>query len=482
MYKKPVLVIIPLVFIILFSLLFTPVTSTSFNISNTAKQTVQTFGNRHYMAPDCLWMPNGKLLVVLGNGTMHGSDGPTEQIIGTLSGGFGSSFTWSDTSEIYDGGGQSTGAELHLAPDGYTIICNIRDDPGSQDKCRYLTSTNNASSWTDHGYVQENKFQFMHMENRDNVIYALCFGINDPSTTRGNLSFWKNTNVHGAIGSWELVSWLEDYVTSSTNLKSMGESDFTFLSDTHIIAYSYCKSITDYDTTTWLLESNDAGVTWANEVNVYDKVKDFYDPDLDWLNEEQGILMLHGRQRDDNTDPDAPVFTITNDGGETWYNTTELDTHDGSKDTGYTGFDNYDNTGGFMVWYYGLPNGQNDIFGCWVKDNTEYSSIVNISFVDINNKQNNTYTAQQGRYFNWTRDNTTSRDGVLDVAGYEINIANASTGFITPFYNETVNSSTPNYSQNDTVASFYISNIEDESAGYGNHIYRVRPKYRKVTR
>jgi len=479
MYKKTLLLLTCITITMLISI---PASiSSTYNIQKSSNTTIQTFGVRHYMAPDCLWMPNGKLLVVMGNQTHHGGDGATEQKIGTCTG-FNTSFTWTDTSQVYDGGGQSTGAELHLAPDGYTIICNIRHKPGDQDKCRYLTSTNNASSWTDHGYVQEDKFQFMHMENRNNVIYALCYKLNDADTGRGNLSFWKNTNIHGAIGSWEIVAWLEDYVDSSTNHSSMGESDFTFLSDTHIIAYSYCKSIANYDTTTWLLESFDAGVTWEVEENVYSKVKDFYDPDLDWLNKDQNILMLHGRQRDDNTDPDAPVYLITDDGGNTWYNLTELATHDGSKDTGYTGFDLYPgkNNGGFIVWYYGEPNGQNDIFGCWVEDKTDYNDIEDdIEWVNISNKCNNSFLTGSSRYFNWTKANISS-SAIICVNHYEINIAD-NKEFVTPFYNVSVNLSTPNYSESATEASYYINDIKTVGGSYGSHYYRVRPRYRKVT-
>jgi photosystem II stability/assembly factor-like uncharacterized protein len=171
--------------------------------------------------------------------------------------------------------------------------------------------------------------------------------------TKANLpvSFWKSTD-NGR--TWQSVcDALED--------RTINEWDVLALTDDDFIAVAR-----HYPTNgkTYFFETTDGGKSWSKPIDISRMTGIVHDPNLDWLNREDGTIILHGRRKQPGIG-DRSAFWISQDAGATWTHyapVTDQDTRDE-----YTGFARYQGKPyGYLVW------GQNaTLFGCMVRDQTE---------------------------------------------------------------------------------------------------------------
>lgn len=394
----------------------------------------------YYAFQDIIRLDNGDLLLAYFNSDGgHASTGEVECIISDDDG-----VTWGAVIDIYghDNGRKTADAGLAVTSNG-TVICCYRDGDEADDPPRgsYSVSYDNGLTWRYMGLIGNSSFCMTGSENIGEEVYGCMHG---GITGSGNESFQYYNTV---TQKWELVGWLDE----GDQVYLLNEWDFLPITDTYFIGVSRTKDTT----TTYFMESFDSGMSWTNYVNIYAQVGRLGDPNLDWLNEDQDILILHGRKWVGTIQ--YSCFYISSDFGLTWTNYTSLDA---SGDGAYTGFASYGSQDkGYLTWFDG-----GNIYGIWIGDNTTYGSPGTYDPPIINHmgyllhggsgQLGNTSVIAGSFWINWTWDTSGTPSSHMVV------IAN-DTSFTNIVYNYNVSHSNP-YLQGDYM-NITISNLTSSS-------------------
>lgn len=388
---------------------------------------------RHYGFPDAEKLSNGDILVVFRNASVHGNGGDIETVTSSDDG-----VTWVHT--VVATGASALDPHLCVSSNDTVILAYANTSEGSyHSDAEWYVSYDNASTWKYKGKISnDNIYAVTDMKLVGTTVY-LC-GWANPSSGNYNCSFWKSTD-NGT--SWQVIAWLE-HASADT------EWEIIPLNLTHFVGIIRSSDASS----TWRAETNDAGVTWSfNDVTA--ELDLLQDPGLNWLNEEEGVIILHGRNRSGNTEC-ITTFWLSVDNGTTWQNETVIQDCGTMppNDGGYTGFATYPGEHkGFLVWYDGSFTGECDIKGIWISDNASYSStpsVITPQFISINGSTNGTVVTTSNPVFNWT--------SVYSATRYWLQIANDSA-----FSDIVVNISDINdfnypddYSENETRISFTL--------------------------
>jgi len=453
--KKKKLFVILLSMLILVNYLFL------FDYSLASDRIIETSGlsviidyNRYYAFPDLLNMSNGNWLIAYGNGTSH--DDTNMFVEGMISTDLG--HTWSSVFTIKTSVlGKTSDAELALTENG-TVICTFRQ--GNSDNAGWSVSYDNGTTWHYKGVIDSGDlFHISDMVVVNNVVYGCGYDLQGDH----HMALYKTTD-NGS--SWSLV-------TDITGEEANDEWGFIALNDTHWIGVAR-EYPSDGDT--WQFETNDSGLTWENFTErSAEFTGEVHSPEFNWLNRDQGVIILHGRLAYDFPAPYyiSTTYWISDDNCSTWKNLTTITSGTGGPeadkcDTGYTGYIEFSDYG-YMCTYNGTKGGATipNLYSCYVYDNTSYPSDSSISFISINGNSNGSEIYDSNPTFNWT---------IVDYSSqYWLQIA-TDNDFTTLVVNITdINAfNYPlEYSQNETEVSFTLPSANTLSL-YGKYYCRVR--------
>lgn len=425
-------------------------------------------------------LPNGNLLAVWSDGP---NDVGAQFIEGKISTDDGVS--WGSEFQIFPfGGGGDDGTmdkdpELFVTPNG-TVALFIRDLGATtydRNFLRCLLSYDNATTWNDMGQVGLDFYKtwdlarFVGGDTYGSTMYFCGESWVDVGDCYKGTSFWKSED------NCQSFTLINPFINTST--QKVDEWDIKCLNSTHFIGVSRDLD----DAKTFWLETYDAGVTWSVSDYTSTMVAAgmdpgiINDPDMDWLNEDHGVIILHGRCQRGN---DRCGYLVSSDYGVSWTNYTHLFSNNYGDE--YTGFAEYSGESyGYLVY-----SGEDDIYGRMIYDLTTYPSDTTDYtvpfFVSINSGENESSTVIGTRDYVGNR--VTLDDGDSFYA-YNIQISNSSS-FSSIFVDiNNINGSEYSSSifyQNTSCFFFNDSNsIQDYGGSYGSHYYRYRVGYRTVT-
>jgi len=409
------------VFLLFLIVLVYPITMSQGEVESWGEQTITNWSTtRHHAFPGISRMPNGNLIVTWCNGTSHGSACKDSARISTDNG-----TTWESCFNVYSGSCQNTDPQTVTTANGTIICCHGHQAGGCcpvGSTAYYDVSYDNGTTWHSKGRMNptnESILLVTSLKLINGVVYATC---SDPYNGYG-ATIMKTTN-NGS--SWE---W-HGQINPATGAND--EWDFLPLNNTHWIAIIRNHPPDSPPTETYWADSYDAGKTWTNITNVYDKFNSaIQDPNLNWLNKEERIIILHGRNYTGGCGASITntAYWISSDEGQTWTNYTVISTTPpncggSGGDCGYTAFVSLSDSEGLIVYYNGSITGKSLIKSIHVAYNTTNNNI--LQFLSIAGQSNGTTICNPTPTINWTVVTNTSQyhleiDNNADFSSPEIN-------------------------------------------------------------
>jgi hypothetical protein len=151
------------------------------------------------------------------------------------------------------------------------------------------------------------------------TMYAACYGPHGDGTD--DSIFWDSVDSG--------TSWIKRSLIRQTTDAGINETAIAEVGPTRFLAISR----DDLNTNTWVHFSDDAGMTWGNQIDYTSQVGVLQLPQLIQAG---NTLLLFGRQFDPTAYPNQFVAFASLDGGITFTDRTVLDTYTGeSIDGGY---------------------------------------------------------------------------------------------------------------------------------------------------
>lgn len=451
--KKNVLISVVLIFFLLSSI------SSALHISQDGVVSMSSDpgDERH---PVVCELPNGNLLAVWSDGS---GDVGSQFIEGKISTNDGVS--WGSEITIYPVGGNDgtmdKDPELFVTPNGtVALFFQDQDTAGySRNYLHCLLSYDNASTWVDKGRIGENfkgsddARRFTGGDTYGNTMY-FCGESYMYSPGFQGTHFWKSEDN---CQSFTLVN---DTINTASEL--INEWDIVCLSASHFVGAARDLG----NSKTYRLETWDAGVSWtitdftSNVSSGGASPGTVQDPDVDWLNREQGVIIMHGRFQ--ATGDDRCGYMISDEDFDSFTNYTEL--FGSNLEDEYTGFaEMSEGDQGYLVY-----SGSDRVYGRMIYDLTSYPPSEYSGFQSINNVGNNTVFNETVYFFNWSNESISGKDY------YQLVCSNDS-GFTDVFLTLNVNESVfaGNYSEKGGYVEFILPNSYRRS-WYGSRYYRVR--------
>jgi len=340
----------------------------------------------HYAFPGAGRMANGDSVRFYVNNTYHNVYGKIHVLVSHDNG-----ITW-DAPYLYSAYGCPPGVVgitsngIALYTDAYNLMMS------------YDNGTN--GSWVDMGTYLPSNWYGQAFNLVGHTLYSCAYyaGTSVPS-------LWKSTD-NGT--NWESVSFLDDYAPA--NLKKGGEWDFIALNDTHFLTIADSDYGTPHPDITIQCESFDAGVTWTNYENVFSEIGEINKPELSWLNYDQGVIILTGRNY---TSTCIETRWVTTDNGTTWQNNSNIDfpvPYPDFVDGDYGQVIEFlEDNKVLRVTFWGDVDDRNDIWTVWYGDNATYpSQNTAIQFISIDGGTNGTVFQTTTPTFNGTMPENTS--------------------------------------------------------------------------
>jgi len=416
--------------------------------------------SRHHAFPGLCRMENGNLLVTWCNGTTHWSECHVCGRISTDDG-----VTWGDTFTIYSGTCQNSDPEVRATSNGTVVCVHHHGTGGCADvsEALYEVSYDNGSTWHNMGRVNPTNGSAYLCTSLKLVGYTLYGTFSDP--INGYHSTIMKTTNNGT--SWQ---WHGQVGSANAN----DEWDFLPLNETHWIAVIRNWPAPSPPDESYQAESFDAGVTWTNITNIYDKIGcQIEDPNLNWLNENERIILLHGR----NHSCDAcgaqnwsTMYWISTDEGNTWQEQTSVEEYPpscggGGGDGGYTSFVSLSDSEGLMVYYNGTKNGMCLLKTIHIAYNVSDESFP--QFLSIDGGTNGTIVYKPTPVFNWTI--------VAGTSQYHLEISTTPTfgSLIVNLTDINEYNYPSNYNENNTRVSFTLPDA-NQLPVYDTYYCRVR--------
>lgn len=307
-----------------------------------SKRQITTADSRH---PEVVRADNGNLVVAFSGAKGKGHDRSDQHIMVIVSEDGGK--TWTKPIDVYppDGADRAMIKDPYLmvAPDG-TVVCSY-DNPATQNTGSISISTDHGRTWEFLGRISP-KFdppcrRFTGGDRVGETLYACGEAFNwevllrDPAKANLPISFWKSTD-NGR--TWQPVNKAIDHAHAN-------EWDVLAISETHFIAVA--RRYPDNDRTLFF-ETRDAGRTWSEAVDISPMTGRVHDPNLEWLDRPNGVVLLHGRRKDPKNG-DRSALWISRNEGKTWTDYTPVTSRD-TRDE-YSGFaESTDGRGGYLVW------------------------------------------------------------------------------------------------------------------------------------
>ena len=361
-------------------------------------------GQRHYAFGDCKRMPNGDLLLVYANGTGHSSASALEARISS-----DDAVTWSEPFLIEPHDGKRyADAAIGLTDNGSVIVTYQAVNTGSKGKWSINYHNGSDGFWIDKGYIWENNIKMCScVKTINHTTYATC-RYQDPNTyqpNNGDFALYLYTLDSGDSG------WTTIWNNAIDTWNDTNELTLVNLSNENFLAYSrnYLSSFNS----TFQLNSTDNGSTWSikdGSDTMWNRtdIRSIANPQVDWLNYEDRVLILHGANPNYPTcDRRTAIMWVSTDDGVTWTNLTYLMPYPSiaDSDAGYSGFAHYEGEKkGFIVWYWGEYGAfdTTNMYGRWVYDNTTYVSEGSLEILSIDGNTNGTTLYESTPTINWS--------------------------------------------------------------------------------